>query len=91
MFSYVLWTVSYSFPVFVAARLLAGMSKGTVSLSTAIASDVTSVEQRPKAMVSIVHHLCDSDLYSISPRLLLVWHSHWALYLDQVLGHGSHQ
>ena len=52
MLSYVLWAVSYSFPVFVAARVLAGMSKGTVGLSTAIASDVTNLEQRPKAMVN---------------------------------------
>lgn len=51
--SYALWAVSYSFGVFVIARVLAGVSKGNVSLSTAIVTDVTSVKGRSKGMALV--------------------------------------
>jgi MFS family permease len=48
--SYVLWSVSYSFPVFILSRVVAGVSKGIVSISTALVTDVTTTQDRPKAM-----------------------------------------
>ena len=50
--SYGLWAVSHNFSLFVLARVLGGVSKGNVSLSTAIVSDVTRPEHRTKGMVS---------------------------------------
>lgn len=50
--SYALWAVSNNFLLFVLARVVGGLSKGNVSLSTAIVTDVTSVEKRSKGMVS---------------------------------------
>ena len=51
--SYALWAVSQSFMLFVVARIIGGLSKGNVSLSTAIVTDVTSAEKRSKGMVSV--------------------------------------
>lgn len=56
MASYTLWALSYNFGLFVVARILAGVSKGNVSLSTAIVTDVTSVEKRSRGMVSGATH-----------------------------------
>lgn len=50
--SYALWAVSYNFGLFVLARILAGASKGNISLSTAIVTDVTTPERRSRGMVS---------------------------------------
>lgn len=50
--SYALWAVSNNFLLFVLARIIGGLSKGNVSLSTAIVTDVTTVEKRSKGMVS---------------------------------------
>ena len=52
MVSYCLWSVSYTFPVFVMARGVAGLSKGIVGISAAIVTDVTTPQHRSKAMVS---------------------------------------
>ena len=49
--SYGLWAVSRNFTVFVIARIIGGMSKGNVSLSFAVISDVTPPNRRAKAMV----------------------------------------
>lgn len=51
--SYLLWAVSHNFVLFVLARFIGGLSKGNVSLSMAIISDVTSSKSRGKAMVNI--------------------------------------
>ncbi len=48
--SYVLWVVSGSFWLFVAARLLGGMFGGNISVATAAVADVTSRQERAKAM-----------------------------------------
>lgn len=50
-FSYLLWAVSYNFLIFVLARFIGGISKGNVSLSMAIISDVSSNKNRGKGMV----------------------------------------
>jgi len=49
-FSYLLWVVSGSFWLFVAARLLGGVFGGNISVATAAVADVTSREERAKAM-----------------------------------------
>lgn len=48
--SYVLWVVSGSFWLFVAARLLGGIFGGNISVATAAVADVTTREERAKAM-----------------------------------------
>lgn len=53
MMSYLLWALSFNFTVFVLARFVGGISKGNISLSMAIISDVTSAKERGKAMVQI--------------------------------------
>ena len=52
-FSYSVWVVSYSFTLFVVARVIGGISKGNISISTAVVTDVTTPEKRSKGMVSV--------------------------------------
>lgn len=49
-FSYLLWVLSGSFWLFVAARLLGGVFGGNISVATAAVADVTSRTERAKAM-----------------------------------------
>lgn len=51
--SYALWAVSSTFTIFVIARIVAGVSKGNISLSTAIVADVAPPEKRGKGMALI--------------------------------------
>lgn len=51
--SYLLWAFSFNFTIFVLARFIGGISKGNISLSMAIITDVTSAKERGKAMVYI--------------------------------------
>ena len=53
---YVLWAVSYSFPIFILSRIIGGISKGNVSLSAAIVTDITTPAQRSKGIVSHCTH-----------------------------------
>lgn len=48
--SYLLWVFSGSFWIFLAARLLAGAFGGNLSVATAAVADVTTREERSKAM-----------------------------------------
>lgn len=48
--SYVIWVVSGSFWLFVIARLLGGVFGGNISVATAAVADVTTREERAKAM-----------------------------------------
>ncbi|XP_005092721.1 major facilitator superfamily domain-containing protein 10 isoform X2 [Aplysia californica] len=52
-FSYVLWALSQSFLLFVIARIFGGISKGNVSLCTAIVTDVSTPQKRGKGMALI--------------------------------------
>lgn len=52
-FSYLLWVFSSNFTVFVLARILGGVSKGNVSLSTAIVTDVSTPATRGRGMAMI--------------------------------------
>jgi len=49
--SYSVWAVSHNFTLFVLARVIGGISKGNVSISTAVVTDVTPPEKRSKGMV----------------------------------------
>ncbi|KAK2586021.1 hypothetical protein KPH14_010589 [Odynerus spinipes] len=51
--SYLLWALSKNFGIFVLARFVGGISKGNISISMAIISDVTSPEKRGKAMALV--------------------------------------
>ena len=48
--SYLLWVISGSFWVFLVARMLAGAFGGNLSVATAAVADVTTREERSKAM-----------------------------------------
>lgn len=49
-FSYVLWALSGSFWLFIVSRLIAGAFSGNISVATAAVADVTSREERSRAM-----------------------------------------
>lgn len=49
-FSYLLWVVSGSFWLFIAARIIAGAFGGNLSVATAAVADVTTRAERSKAM-----------------------------------------
>lgn len=51
--SYALWAVSHSFTLFILARIVGGVFKANISLSTAIVADVTTDNQRSKGMALI--------------------------------------
>jgi len=51
--SYLLWVLSSNFSIFVLARIIGGISKGNVSLSTAIVTDVSTPANRGKGMALI--------------------------------------
>lgn len=48
--SYALWAVSASFWLFIAARLFGGLFGGNISVATAAVADVTTREERSRAM-----------------------------------------
>ncbi|GFO50357.1 major facilitator superfamily domain-containing protein 10-like [Plakobranchus ocellatus] len=52
-FSYVLWALSSNFLIFVIARIVGGISKGNVSLCTALVTDVSTPQKRGKGMALI--------------------------------------
>ena len=62
--SYAVWAVSHSFILFVVARVIGGVSKGNVSISAAVVTDVTTPEKRSRGMVS---------LYSGTPKCGQFW------------------
>ena len=49
--SYIVWACSWNFTIFVIARIIGGLCKGNVTISTAIVTDATSVKNRGKGMV----------------------------------------
>ncbi|KAI8096671.1 major facilitator superfamily domain-containing protein [Halteromyces radiatus] len=53
MLSTAIWLIAQSFHLFLAARILAGLSEGNVQLSIAIISDITSTEHRSKNMALV--------------------------------------
>ncbi|XP_029447927.1 major facilitator superfamily domain-containing protein 10 [Rhinatrema bivittatum] len=51
--SYALWAISRSFGIFLLSRAIGGISKGNVSLSTAIIADLRTPEARGRGMAMI--------------------------------------
>ncbi|KAG8453430.1 hypothetical protein GDO86_000162 [Hymenochirus boettgeri] len=51
--SYALWAISRSFGVFILSRIVGGLSKGNVSLCTAIIADLPSLKKRSTGMAMI--------------------------------------
>lgn len=51
--SYLIWVLSSNFAVFVLARIIGGISKGNVSLSTAIITDVSTPATRGRGMAMV--------------------------------------
>ncbi|XP_053107882.1 major facilitator superfamily domain-containing protein 10 isoform X3 [Hemicordylus capensis] len=69
--SYSLWAISRSFEIFLFSRIVGGISKGNVSLSTAIIADLQCPKARSKGMVSSVMSGFQSAAGLLSP---------WALF-----------
>ncbi|NP_001088384.1 major facilitator superfamily domain containing 10 L homeolog [Xenopus laevis] len=53
IFSYTLWAISRSFGIFILSRVVGGLSKGNVSLCTAIIADLPSLKNRSTGMAMI--------------------------------------
>lgn len=51
--SYAVWACSWNFTIFVMARIIGGLCKGNVTISTAIITDVTTVKNRGKGMALV--------------------------------------
>ncbi|GAV02226.1 hypothetical protein RvY_12819 [Ramazzottius varieornatus] len=51
--SYIVWALSTSFTLFVLARIIGGISKGNISIGTAIITDVSTPETRGKGMALV--------------------------------------
>uniref|UniRef100_A0A0K8R469 Putative tetracycline-efflux transporter pediculus us corporis tetracycline-efflux transporter n=1 Tax=Ixodes ricinus TaxID=34613 RepID=A0A0K8R469_IXORI len=51
--SYAVWAISNNFTLFVISRIIGGVSKGNISLSTAVITDVCSSKIRGKGMARI--------------------------------------
>ncbi|KAM6440344.1 major facilitator superfamily domain-containing protein 10 isoform 2-T5 [Liasis olivaceus] len=69
--SYSLWAISRSFELFLCSRIVGGISKGNVSLSTAIIADLQCPKARSKGMVPSVLSGFQSAFNLINP---------WALF-----------
>lgn len=52
-FSYVLWALSNNLVLFILARIIGGISKGNVSISMAIITDVSTINTRGKGMALV--------------------------------------
>ncbi|XP_063166909.1 major facilitator superfamily domain-containing protein 10 isoform X2 [Candoia aspera] len=69
--SYSLWAISRSFELFLCSRIIGGISRGNVSLSTAVIADLQCPKARSKGMVPSVISGFKSAFNLISP---------WALF-----------
>ncbi|CAG0882594.1 unnamed protein product [Darwinula stevensoni] len=82
--SYALWAAADSFAVFILARIIGGLSKGNISLSTAIVSDLSSEKTRGKAMALIgVAFSIGFTLGPVIGAAFVVWSkgtSNWFIY-----------
>ncbi|EHB06981.1 Major facilitator superfamily domain-containing protein 10, partial [Heterocephalus glaber] len=65
--SYAVWAASRSFAAFLASRVIGGISKGNVSLSTAIVADLGSPSARSQGMAVI--GVAFSSAFTLGPML----------------------
>ncbi len=68
--SYAIWACSRNFTIFVLARIIGGLCKGNVTISTAIVTDVTSTGNRGKGMVRFKTFFEDVINPQIDPVLI---------------------
>ncbi|XP_071609468.1 major facilitator superfamily domain-containing protein 10 isoform X2 [Heliangelus exortis] len=80
MTSYALWAASRTFGIFLLSRIIGGISKGNVSLSTAIIADLHSPKARSKGMVSSVTSRFQAAVDLLSP---------WALFQFSAVTRGK--
>lgn len=74
-FSYLLWNISANnFSIFVLFRTLGGLSKGNISLSTAIVTDTSTEDKRGKGFALI--GICFSLGFTVSLLKILYYYSH---------------
>lgn len=86
--SYGLWCFSSTFAIFVVARIIGGLAKGNVSLSTAIMADVSTpkTRQRGMAMIGIAFSIgfllgpITGALFSIWARQYRETNDYWYVY-----------
>ncbi|NP_001399440.1 major facilitator superfamily domain-containing protein 10 isoform 5 [Mus musculus] len=69
--SYAVWATSRSFKAFLASRVIGGISKGNVNLSTAIVADLGSPPTRSQGMASSVTLGFHTAAHLLSPLALL--------------------
>lgn len=72
--SVALWVAAVDFRTFVASRVVGGLSEGNVQLATAIATDVSSDEQRGATMALV--GACFSVAFTVGPALG-AWLASW--------------
>jgi predicted MFS family arabinose efflux permease len=65
--SVALWVVAVDFRTFVASRVVGGLSEGNVQLATAIATDISTDEQRGATMALV--GACFSVAFTVGPAL----------------------
>uniref|UniRef100_A0AC35GA01 Major facilitator superfamily (MFS) profile domain-containing protein n=1 Tax=Panagrolaimus sp. PS1159 TaxID=55785 RepID=A0AC35GA01_9BILA len=53
LISYYIWSISTTFSIFVLSRIVGGLSKASVSISTAIVSDLCTTAQRGRGMAFV--------------------------------------
>lgn len=83
--SYAVWAASESFAAFLASRVIGGISKGNVSLSTAIVADLGSPPARSRGMAVI--GVAFSLGFTLGPMLgacLPLWMAPWLALLFAV-------
>lgn len=68
--SYAVWAYSWNFTIFVIARIIGGLSKGNVTISTAIIADVTSTKNRGKGMVTEKTFTLEFELLLKGPNIV---------------------
>ncbi|UYV73499.1 MFSD10 [Cordylochernes scorpioides] len=81
--SYALWAVSGSFALFVLARVLGGISKANISLSTAVMADVCPPSTRNKGMALV--GIAFSIGFIVGPSIGAVF-STWARQMNPGMG-----
>ena len=81
--SYAVWAYSWNFTIFVIARIIGGLSKGNVTISTAIIADVTSTKNRGKGMVTKIFHIKKIALEYTAIHQRLNYHTFVFVYIQE--------
>uniref|UniRef100_A0A7E4ZY20 MFS domain-containing protein n=1 Tax=Panagrellus redivivus TaxID=6233 RepID=A0A7E4ZY20_PANRE len=53
LFSYYVWSISDTFAIFLVSRVIGGFSKASVSIATAVVSDLCTIDQRGRGMAFV--------------------------------------